>query len=234
MNLSDYLAQMALGACRNLSIGGDGSGTIPPSSYPSFMTALNQALMDLYTKFALRRRALMIETRTGQWQYPMRPDFALTSGAVVPFKHIRDSAEEPFTQRLLKIDRIYNEKLVEQPLNVINTQNSWMTTSFDMLIAPAPMDGELFAVYVRLAADFIPNGANQNTLVPIPPSLEEALLVRAAYLIYVPIQSEGAVMVRQELSSRYSQLVDQSLNTNVANDSEIDERNCAIERAGWI
>lgn len=194
MKLSEVFQKLSFGHLRELAVAV--AGSINSDDQPTLCVATNTALIALYTRFPLMLRELELETVDGRFEYPLRRDFALTSGSAEPIKFIKDSAGNLFTGDVLKVVGIIDGTSGDPlPLNDRNHELSWFTAAYDVLRMGYPKTGDRYLVEYRAKHDDIPVVVSDPTQVEIavPSVLETALLHHIAGTIYGGMSIEGAL-----------------------------------------
>ena len=110
MKFSTLMTTLASGSLGNLPIFGEGTGVPQDQAYVRTAVAVNQALTEFYTRFAIRNRTLIFEAIDGRFQYPLDPMYAYNSGVAGDPKYILDSLEDPWLEMdILWINRVLDD-----------------------------------------------------------------------------------------------------------------------------
>lgn len=235
MLLKDFFQKLALSPVGDLSVGGDTSGTLPPASVPRMVAHLNTALVDLHTRFPLRKGSLMLTTLSSRNEYPLQRPFALTSGSAEADKFILDSMLKPFNGDVLGIDAVFDNNQCPLNLNVVDDRYGWHTVRFDVLTMGYPVTGELYTVQYRQRHPVIAANADPDTTeIQLPPSFEDSLVLKVAHLVFSGLTAETAVLKANELLQAYERSLMQNQESNVANTSTTDTREERFRRDGWV
>lgn len=235
MNLTQLLQRLARGPVGDLKIGGDRSGTIPMEEVPAILEKTQAVLTALHTRFALSLKTLTLEMVDGVFLYPLRKEFAQTSGSVEIHKFIKDSVGEPFTGDLIAIEHVLDSSRCELPLNDRRDCVSWFTVAYDTLSMDYPVTGNTYFVQYRadhVALDPAGNLSAQNIRVPV--ALEEALLAKIGYEVFCTQTGESAAIKAQELQAKYEQACAEIEMRNTTNSSMIENRADQIAAGGWV
>lgn len=205
MQLSDAFEKLSFGPLSDLSIGGNGSGTIPEAKQPQVINRINGALLALYTRFPLQLRTIRIETSSLLHLYPLRRQFAETSDSLEPIKFIKDSTAQPFLEDVAKVIGIANHDNKAMGLNNSNDPESWHLIAYDTLSFDYPKDLAQFFVHYRARHALIDlKEANpENTEIRIPPELESAFMHHVAGNIFSGMGMEGSLAKSQGHLSAY-------------------------------
>lgn len=118
MKLQEVFDQLTHGELSQLSIGGNETGVIAPSSYNRLVPHVNLALTALYKRFPLKEGRLNLELQAGRTTYPINSRYAVTSKTSrEAVRYIKDTVSEPFLDDIHKIERVYTSAGHEFGLN---------------------------------------------------------------------------------------------------------------------
>lgn len=246
MNLNQLLARVATGPSGGLAICGASSGVIPVEHVPNIVGKIQDTLTALHTRFPLQLKLLTIAVVDGLFEYPLRPEFAQSSGSAEINKFIVDAVGKEYTGDLIAIEHILAEDSSELPLNDRRDPLSWFTASYDTLSMAYPISGETYFVQYRanhapLSIDYVDPDANPLVLSPatlnqkvyIPESLLPALLAKVAYECYCAQDGESAAVKEQQLLGKYEAICTELEYRNTLNSSEVTDRTDMIAANGW-
>ena len=112
-----------------------------------------------------------------------------------PIKWISDLGVSPYTDDLLKIERVYNEVGCEVPLNDPSSCVTVSTPEYNVLQCTYPDDENTLKIKYRAAPEYLdPQTASPETVyVPIPFSLLEALLWYVAGRLFSNLNTDGSM-----------------------------------------
>lgn len=205
MQLSDAFEKLSFGPLSDLSVGGNGSGTIPEGKQPQVINRINGALSALYTRFPLQMRTIILETNSLLLLYPLRREFAQTSDSTEPVKFIKDTVSQPFLGDVAKVISVSNGDNEILGLNNSNDPESWHLVSYDTLAYDFPKDTKQFFVNYRARHALIDlkETSPETVEIRIPPELESAFLHHIAGNIFSGMGMEGALAKSQGHLSAY-------------------------------
>lgn len=212
MILAELFKKISYTHLSELSISGEGSGQIIEAHHPKMIQRINECLLALYARFPLRIRTIVIETYAALNEYSLRPEYALFSGSLEFYKYIIDTNALRFPNDVLMIESIVDEDGEPIGLDDANDDKSWHTISYDTLSIDAPFSGERFKIRYRAMPDEIVFGpwddvglvtGIKNQVIPIPRTLEAALLAFVAGHIYGNMSMEGALAKSQNFLDMY-------------------------------
>ena len=235
MNLQQLLQRLARGPVGDLKIGGDRSGSIPSDEIPGMVQKAQAVLTALHTRYALSVKSLTLEMVDGLFVYPLRKEFAQTSGSTEINKFIKDSVGEPFTGDLIQVEHILDANRCELPLNDRGDAVSWFTIAYDTLSMDYPVAGNTYFVQYRADHATLDPAGNLNTQsIRVPVALEEALLAKLAYEVFSTQTGESAAIKAAEMQAKYENICAEIEARNVTNSSVVEDRADHIAAGGWV
>jgi hypothetical protein len=191
MKLSDIFDQLTFGELKQVGMGGFEEGAIQPENYREVVNHLNLALVNLYTRFPIKEKQLILKTKEGQTKYPLLKQYAYS---VDPVNYtIVDTLDAPFLEDILRIDAAFDVYGMEYFINDNHAANSLFTTSYDEVTVPWATGDELISIAYRAKPTkiVVPAAAatlNLSQAVHIPDTLLEPVLV---YIEYRVMKSRG-------------------------------------------
>lgn len=235
MLLSEFFDQLTYGEFAQLSIGGEPKGEISPSDYPRMISHVNAALTRLHTRFLIREDEVIIQQYDHITQYYLRPEYAQSNVASLEtYKYIIDSAESPFLDNVLRIERAYEEDGEEIVLNQASDERSVFTPRYDTIQIPHANSANAISVVYRGNHPKIDLATTDPSTVEIfiPPSFIEALGFYVASRMYAPM---GTTEQGNESTSYYAryeaacQTLERYGMLNADNSA-----NTKLEMNGWV
>ena len=140
MYLSELFSLLSTGEFSGLYIGGEDNEGIPTSEYPTVANHINLGLTDLFTRFPLKEKEVIIQQYDDITMYKLHSDFAETNTVSTEDpKFIKDTATDPFLDDIIRIERAHQEDGTEIPLNDYGASDSWFTPSWDTVQIPTPV-----------------------------------------------------------------------------------------------
>ena len=184
MNLTELFRRLSYGELSNLSIGGEGSGSIPEAARPKLVSYLNTALLRVYSKFVLKESSLVIECQEWITNYHLTGKFALTAKPIDGItRYIQDHAGDPFQDDVIKVLDVLNQEGERVGLNDNKTVRSVFTPQPNVLQVPQPVQGYVLSVLYQ--ARHVPiSYTDMEACIEIPAVLEEALQMFMAHLVF--------------------------------------------------
>lgn len=183
---------------------------------PAVISFINQGLTDLYTKFPLLEKQVIIQQYPQISIYRLTREFARTNYKSEQLhKYILDTPFEPFTEDILQISGVYNEDGVPIPLNDTNNPRSFYLPSYNTIQIPNANENEATFITYKAKHRYIePETTDLDQEVDLPPCLAEALYAYLGYKCLVSMGSTDTVQLAQIYLQRYEQLCN---NTNLNN-----------------
>jgi hypothetical protein len=237
MKLSDIFSLLSTGEFSNLYMGGDANDGIPTAEYPTVVNHINLALTDLHTRFPLKEKEVIIQQYENITMYKLHSDYAEsnTSSTKDP-KYIKDSADSPFLDDILRIERAYKENGDEVSLNDYGVANSWYTPSWDTLQIPFPVSTNTANLIFRATHPVL---VGTTEIVPttvevdLPYSFVNALLMFVASRQFAGKPNQDTQALSMAYYQKYELACTQLEKYNVANDSDAITNN-KLEINGWV
>lgn len=207
MQLQELFQRLSFGALSNLSIGGEGTGVIPPAHRVRLAAFVNTSLQTLYARFNLLERELTLRLYTGYPTYLLEERFADTHPATGP-KFIEDNSGNIFTEDVVKILQVFNEDGDEIAMNDPGDPTAVFTPTSTSLLVPWAVDGDCLHVLYQAKHPKIqhtaPVEATQEIL--LPEALIPALEAHVAYQVFSPMNGQEHVAKAAEQLARYETL----------------------------
>lgn len=233
MTLIDCLQQLSWGELSNLSWGNDGKGSIRSDKVPVIVNFINEALLRLYSKFALRKAVLFVELTENRTQYHLSSKHAYTNTNSTEEKFIRDTEENPYKDDLIKIMEVWSNTHCKLPLNNHSEYWSVFTPSFDMLQIPHPICGVVLSVVYQARHPVLDFYSCPEKEINIPISLESALKAYVAYLVYSGMNTQEAVANSQKYLAQYDAIIRDTIEQDIVS-SSYSQTNIKFNERGWV
>lgn len=233
MKLSELLKKLSYGELSNLSLSGEGSGTINESAHPRLILLINDALKDIFSRFNLHERTTAIQSLDWKSFYVLRKEFAVMD-PTVGLKYIIDTPSNIFTDDLVKILDVTNEVGDPLPLNDAEQWASVFTPKFDTLQLTHPGSSQIFAVtYQALHPELALSGAGYlDQEIRIPSILETALRMKTVLPIFSAMSGQEYSVKSQQLEAAYENRLAEIEQKNLISDSVV-PTNVKLMRRGF-
>lgn len=248
MKLSDIFSQLTHGEFSQLHLGGGEAGAIDEANYPALIDHINLGLAALYTRFSLKENRVLIQLIPGLRTYILHSNYAehgRRSRETV--RYLKDSANAPFNNDVIKIERVYTADNLEMSLNDKHDPYSLHTSSMTTLVVPDVVvtgSSEIPEYYRTPTLDVAYRASHPLLHVPIgyfdpervtielPYSHLEALLLFVASRVHNPIGMVNEFNAGNNYYAKYEVACKQLETSNV----QIDQgsQNIGIQRGGWV
>jgi len=184
-----------------------------PKVYAQLISFINRAMSELYKRFLLSAKEIVIEQDTSIEEYLLTKDYAQDNTAsAIPLadRFIADSVANPFEDDILKIEEIYDEAGNKLYLNDNSEDLSIFTPTWRSIQIPYPNEFDSLAVQYR--ADFTDlvwsSGLDASTTeVALPNALKECLMLYVGYLAFASLNTEGTNAEGADFKQRFESAV---------------------------
>lgn len=138
MQLFEIFDQLSHGEFRSTALGGSQASGILEKDYPRVIPLINLGLTELYKRFPIRSKILIIQQMEQFSIYYLHPDYAVTHPTSTKARYIKDTVFEPFdsADSVLKIEAVYDETGKEYYLNDPKQVHSLFTPSYNSIQVP--------------------------------------------------------------------------------------------------
>ena len=179
-----------------------------PNRVPAIICFINQGLTDLYTRFPLLEKQVIIQQYPQISIYKLTRDFARTNHKSEQLhKYILDTPFEPFTEDILQVTGVYTEEGLPIPLNDTTNPKSFFLPSYNTIQIPNANENEATFITYKAKHNYIePTTEDLDQEVEVPPCLAEALYAYLGYMCLVSMGSADTVQLAQLYLQRYEQL----------------------------
>lgn len=234
MDLNELFNMLAQGELQNLSLANE--GTIIPSAKERITRYVNEALLELYSKFVLKENALVLQLHESINFYHLLPRFSIqyvpiNSADDEPIRYILDVPMSPFRDEVIKVTTVFDSLGVEMPLNNETEKFSIFTPQAKVLQIPDPTaDAWLTVRYQQRHRKL--TGVPTETI-ECPEVLVPALTAFVAYKAYTHTGSAEGSAKAQEYLQLFSLICDGVVDRDLVSTSLV-QTNVRFERGGWI
>ena len=235
MNITELFSSLAYGELSNLALSGDGNGLITPAKKPQLVYFINEALIDIHTKFNLKEDTLMLRIVEGKTQYFLDKAFSSTGfdPQVADFPYIEDSVSWPFKGYVLKVLSIDSSSGCSRPINDSEHIYSVFLPKPKELQVPFFGDDEMLAVHYQALPEPVGIGVDDNAEIVLPSVLHNALRAYVASKVYGTMNTVESLTVSQMHMANYASLCSQiveydSLNLSTSTTS------AKFHTRGWV
>lgn len=236
MLLEELLAELSYSELSNLSMALEGNGTVREQDRPKVITALNDALLKLYSRFILKRNEVLIQMYPHITNYHLLKKYALSQQEpeAEGFFYIRDLTGEPFAEDVIKILEVRNSLYQTLPLNDPDAYNSCFTPQGDVLQVPEPMSGVVLSLIYQARHAKIDRDANpMETEIVLPQVLHGAMRSYVAYSIFTNMNTQEATAKAQEHLGNYEAACLEAIDKDLVN-SSMSSTNVKFDKRGFV
>lgn len=164
---------------------------VATTEYPSaalrlkLLPTINSVLRQLHIDHQIHQKELVLRTSVGVTQYYLRVEHALTHAAPVE-KYIIDSAANPYTGDLVRIDEVLDE---DGHRVYSDLENRWgglvRRPRWDCLVFAAPIEGAEYLVRYRASSpEMTESQIDSEVSLGLPPGFVDLLRLRVAERVY--------------------------------------------------
>lgn len=233
MQLSKFMEMLSVGTLSLTNMGYNQSEGVTSNNHPQIIAAINHGLLDLYSRFAIKTEEVVIRQYDHINMYELHSRFAVTnSDSAEVYKYILDTLNNPFKDKIIKIDAVYDGNGVCLPLNDSKQCNSLFTPYPTILQIPCPEHPNTMHVICRVTHEELLVDCELDQELYIPLGLLNALItyVKAKILESRPTteaQNQAMMMMQQ-----YEQLCYQAEAWNTV--VSVETSNTKLRDRGWV
>lgn len=229
--LNNILTDLSHGVLSNMHLGSSGDGSIAEKHLPKVMLYINDGLTKLYSKFALRRKSMVITVDAGNTEFPLRTgadDFLKVIGVekygadgkyhTVPFN---DSAAN-----LVTVDSMY-------PGVATQVLGGVFTPAIGILQVPVnETQATTYKVHYQARHPTVEVGDLGSSEIDLPDTLYEALTMYVAYRAYMGINTQEAIATASAYLGQYNQSCADAVTADTVTQSQ-SHTNTRFHNNGW-
>jgi hypothetical protein len=199
--VSELMSRLAYGELSNLKMGDLNNGTIRAENVPAVLMQINKALKDIFTRFLLSSREIIIDSQAHITFYYLRTQFAQSNvDSEEEYLYLNDSAGEPFDGRVVKVLAVYDAYGRQLYMNKQQEPLSIFTPEYDCVQITAGHQTDQFVVVYQALHPVVT--LDPDSIIYIPPSLENSLVLLTASKIYGnmsgPANASRSAILHQE------------------------------------
>lgn len=234
MNVEDLFRQLSYGELSGLSIGTDGSGSVPDDRQEKIISYANDGLTRLHSEFILIENSLIIGLRSGITNYHLTYDHAQSNPnpKTGTAQYILDGGPHPFQDDLLRILSAYNMSGCRYPLNEEGNKYSLYTPQPKVLQISFPGTGGLIQVLYQARHPLL-TADDLATEINLPDQLHEALKAFIAHKVFSHMNGQDNSAKAQEHLNNF-QSICKDISSNDLVSQSISNVNCKLEDRGFV
>ena len=208
------------------------NGAIEAKDMPRVVAQINNVLTDLYTRFPLLTKELIVIQSSGITEYHLDSKYAVSNTSVtgVP-KYILDTASNPYTNDLLRIENVFDETGECLLINSDSACKVALTPAQNVIEIPNPIDTN--ALFIIYRARHPKVSLITSTDILLPEQLRTALLAGVASRIYSGGTAQEHLTISNNLYQKYELLCTQVEVFGMVNKHEttLNKKPCL---GGWV
>lgn len=236
MNLSTLFRDLSYGELSNLALANDGAGSIVENKQPKLVMYINDALLQLYTRYILKESEIIILMNSWTTNYHLLPRFAtqfvaMTEDEDEHIRYILDLPKEKFEGGVLKVLKVFDSNGDRLPLNDEDADDSLYTPQANVLQVSCPEEDKTLSVIFQAAHATVTGELDQDIALPIV--LHEALKSYVAYKVYSHMNGEGSSAKAQEHFMMFESICSNVSDKDLVNGS-ISTTNTRFAKGGWV
>ena len=241
LKTSEFVSRLALGEISNLSMASPGDGTIDtPANKTKILMQINNGLKELFTKYLLSQKEVVVNSVETITHYYLRYEFAKTNVAsvhAIEDRYIDDTGLVDWDGRIVKILNVYDAFGRELFINKEQEPLSVFTPQYDCLQITANHQTEDFYVIFQALHPIVDLSDDYTTtddlIEDLPPALEKPLEYLVASKIYGNMNGEANLTKSAMLHQMYEAEIATMVFADTASTSE-NTSNSKLERAGFV
>lgn len=233
MDLKELTERLALGELKNTSAIDDADPSQLKEQHRLMVTNhLNIGLTNLYSKFILLEKELLLRTQIPITHYYLRKEFARSNSTVVPYKYIDDTVCGEYTEDLIKVLKVYNEMGEELYVDDDEQHESIFTPQYDCLQITGVHLGSMFSVIYQ-ARHPVMKGTNPCQEIKLPFFFEEAIQAFVASKVLSHMNGQEHSAKGQEYMALYNGICAEAEMRDMVRNS-VTTTNTKLEKRGFV
>jgi hypothetical protein len=237
MNVLELFRKLSFGEFSNIAIGNDGNGTISDGAKPRVVMHANEGLQQLYSRFILSEKSLLLTCLSHVSTYHLDPIHALSQASEDNPNDIYliDSPDDPFIGDVVKVLEAWDNTQKPMPLNQASNPRSLHTPKFDVVQVPMPMVDQVIALnYQAYHPTLLDAGDDyEEQEIFLPRFLESALTAYIAHKVYADMGTDTSVSKSQLYLNRYEMACKGVEEKDLVSNTRSNSGNL-FELNGWI
>lgn len=207
MNVRDLFDRLATGPLSNLDLSDERTGSIEKEYWKKLINYTNGGLLKLFSRFILREKDVLIESKAHITKYVLDSKHSLSKGTDKDI-YIMDFCSDPFEDDALKILSVHDQFGKKYVLNDPNRYDSLYTPRPITLQIPLPIEGKIFSLTYQARHDklmYLPEEETKmmDQEISIPYFLEEPLSNYIASEYYSHLNGQENTLKGQEFFAKF-------------------------------
>jgi hypothetical protein len=241
MTLQDIFDQLESGEFSHLGILGD-DGKLEASSYPKTINNINLALTNIYSRFNLSTKEVVIKLRNAKSTYDLRVNYSGNELYAPKPDYVYGKEGNTYVNDVLKILEVYNECGEKFLLNEEDSDCKLFTPSPTVLqVDTVIQDAMLFVIYdaghfkIPTVIDTETVPAANALFLELPDAFLQAVLYYVAYRIHMNRLKEGSAVMAAQMKNLYEQECNQLDTWGLTNSDTMAGKSAYIVATeGWV
>jgi len=193
--LQELFNDLAYGEFANMAIGNSNTGSITPDKYPKVVSFINLGLVDLYSRFILRKKECVIHQRPGKTLYYVRAEHMGNPLGGDPEIYIDGIMENPPDNDIICFIEAFDEMGIQIPINIASRKDGLFLPEPDVIsMVPSDPPKIISIVYQAAYPKIVITGTFDPLVYPLyfPSFLRTALMAHVASRFYVGKETKAA------------------------------------------
>lgn len=232
IHIHDLYRRLATGVLQNTSLAENGE--IDEDKKPLVLTAINESLIRLHSRFILLEGAVIVEMREGRTNYPLLKKYARSQAQpddTVPY-FIMDY-DEPFNEDVIKILTVFDNIGNERVLNDRDDPWSLFTPRSYVLQNPRPKHFEALSIVYQQNHRRVMDVEGEEGIIDIPETLDSALDSYIAYRCFAGINTQEAKATAADMLGHYESVCAEAVSQDLLSTSK-SNTNKRFYKHGWV
>ena len=191
----------------------------------------NQALVDLYTKYPLLQKELVIIQKSWITNYVIDKKYAFTADPQDPNWYIMDSTFDPYLGDLIKIVDVSDESGDFYAMNSMNFCKVANTPAPNIIQIPNPVDSN--ALFVSYRAKH-PTLVDEQSDIHLPANWLPSLYALIAHKVYAGGTAPEHIAKSQEFLQKYELFCSQQRDYGMSNEDLFYSGCINFNKGGWM
>lgn len=206
MLLSEYMTSLVDGELNGINLGHNNLTGASSYNSPELTAYINAGLLDLHTRFSIKQKQIDVREFEDIRDYFLDPKFAVSNPAPVSHPYILDNAGDPFNERPLRIDTVYDSEGCAAKLNEQGSSDRVRITSTNSIHVTKPKNGEILTIHYRAAPNKAKVGCSQTEELDLPMSYMNALTTYVVQKVYSTKTDESSVIKSNQMLGQYQEI----------------------------
>lgn len=207
------------------------NGQIENKDKPRIIAHINTVLTELYSRFPLLTKELVVIQYSAITEYHLHSDYAVSNvESTKQIKYILDTDEDPFKDDLLRIESVFDETGDCLLINSDSACKVALTPAQDVMEIPNPVDTNALFVIYRAKHPLVTEDTVELLL---PEQFRTALLAYVASRMYAGGSAQEHAMLSTTLYQKYELFCSQQELYGMVNkyETSFNKKPCL---GGWV